>query len=366
MLSEAEKSLGRRSTSDGEKDAWARSLPVIAGDLVEMGLDAVDLMVECELPGVQGEADVILAGRHPETGDHSYVVTELKQWQRVATDPDDDERFIVANMIGKPKPHPAEQTARTCRALLASHDLFSEPRDRLVGMAYLHNAADHQVADLLAAPRNRLAYVFTRDSRGALKRFLRRRLAPVSGRESVELLADSTLFGAYRPDQVGHQGRVHPEFRIRNDWDGATHWVTTVLRATFTADQKSIVLVTGLSRLEASQLAITTAEFLRRAGYRARLLTPEDAYEPPRCDMLLCGESTLEQALIRAEKPAGREVLGPYVRRLFAAAQVPVFMLSTDLPGVSRGPKAFAAVLREAAADAGLKARTLSLDSDFH
>lgn len=88
MLAEAEEALGRGPASSGEKDAWARSLPVIAGDLVEMGLGAVDLMVECALPGVWGEADVILAGRHPDTGDHSYVVTELKQWQRVASRPE--------------------------------------------------------------------------------------------------------------------------------------------------------------------------------------------------------------------------------------------------------------------------------------
>ncbi len=120
-------------------------------------------------------------------------------------------------MIGGKKHHPAEQTARICRALLASHDLFSEPRDRLVGMAYLHNAADHQVTDLLAGPRNRLAYVFTRDSRGALKRFLRRRLGASPGSESAELLADSTRFGKYVADQACSQNRVHPEFRIRND-----------------------------------------------------------------------------------------------------------------------------------------------------
>ncbi len=142
--------------------------------------------------------------------------------------------------------------------------------------------------------------------------------------------------------------------------------MTTVLRAVFTADQKSVVLVTGLSRLEATQLAITTAEFLSRSDYRAWLLTSEDVHEPPRCDMLLCGESALEQATIRAKEPAGHEALGSYVRRSFAAAQVPVFILSTGLPGVGREPEEFAVVLREAASDSGLKLRTMSLDRDFH
>ncbi|MFT2018159.1 hypothetical protein ACMA1D_20305 [Streptomyces sp. 796.1] len=365
MLSEAEMTLGRRTTSDGEKDAWARSLPVIAGDLIEAGLGAVDLMVECQVPGVAGEADVILAGRHPETGDHSYVVTELKQWQRVSAAPNDDRRFIVGSMISGGKRHPAEQTARVCRTLLASHDLFTAPHDRLVGMAYLHNAADHQVTDLLAAPRTRLAYLFTRDSRGAMQRFLSRRLGSAPGRESAELLADSTLFTESAAQHAGSRGPARREFRIVDDWDGATHWVNTVLRASFTADQKSVVLVTGLSRLEASQLAITAVEFLCRVGYRARFLPPEGAAELPRCDMLLCGEATLGQVQNRTDKRDGQEPLAAYVRRLFAVAQVPAFILPTGLPGEGQEMEEVAAVLRKSAVDAGLKLRVMALDSDF-
>ena len=72
---------GRRP-SPSEIMSWERSLPVLAQDLIEAGLDNIEVLVEHHLPLTSKRADVVLAGRHPRTGEPSYVVVELKQWSR--------------------------------------------------------------------------------------------------------------------------------------------------------------------------------------------------------------------------------------------------------------------------------------------
>lgn len=65
--------------SAAERRSWQRSIPALRADLVAAGLDDVEMMVEYQLPLTSKRADVILAGRHPQTGGPSYLVVELKQ-----------------------------------------------------------------------------------------------------------------------------------------------------------------------------------------------------------------------------------------------------------------------------------------------
>ena len=66
--------------SPAEARSWERSIPVLARDLVEAGLDNVEVLLEHRLPLCSRRVDAVLAGRHPVTGEASYVVVELKQW----------------------------------------------------------------------------------------------------------------------------------------------------------------------------------------------------------------------------------------------------------------------------------------------
>ena len=72
---------GRRP-SPAEAHSWSGSLPILAQDILDAGLDNIEVLVEHQLPLTSKRVDVILAGRHPRTGAPSYVVVELKQWSQ--------------------------------------------------------------------------------------------------------------------------------------------------------------------------------------------------------------------------------------------------------------------------------------------
>src|SRR5688500_7142654 len=79
MLEQVIYQMGHRPSAS-EVASWKRSIPVLAGDLVEAGLGDVEMLVEHHLPLTSQRADVVLAGAHPRTGEPSYVISELKQW----------------------------------------------------------------------------------------------------------------------------------------------------------------------------------------------------------------------------------------------------------------------------------------------
>ena len=70
---------GHRAGSS-EIKSWERSLPVLAQDLLEAGLNDVEVILEHALPLSSKRLDVLLAGQHPTTKQASYIVVELKQW----------------------------------------------------------------------------------------------------------------------------------------------------------------------------------------------------------------------------------------------------------------------------------------------
>ncbi|MEK2471695.1 MULTISPECIES: hypothetical protein [Streptomyces] len=348
--------------SKSEKDAWRHSLPALARDLRDIGLGAVDMLVEYQLLGVEGPADVILAGVHPETHAPSYVVTELKQWRRVTAAPEAPGRFRVQDQGGRPKRHPAEQTADFCRTLITSHTALKGHEERLASLAYLHNAADSEVADLLRHPRTGLSHVFTRDSRGALIRFLRRRLAAAPGRDAAELFTSGLVSGSL--DGLDAQGRLqwHGGFRLDEDPTAAQRFVLDSVRGAHTAQDKSVLVLDGITAARASRLAATATDALNRAGYRTCVLSGEGTAAFPVCDVLFCEESWLRYAVLDASGH-GTGDGGPLVETMIRAARVPVFVLATDL--VEPGGTGFGPLIRRTADALRLPEHRIRLDREF-
>lgn len=68
---------GRRP-APAEMRSWSGSLPILAQDLLDAGLDNVEVLVEHQLPLTSKRVDVILAGQQARTGAASYVLVELK------------------------------------------------------------------------------------------------------------------------------------------------------------------------------------------------------------------------------------------------------------------------------------------------
>jgi hypothetical protein len=56
-----------RSPGRSEVLSWERSIPPLLGQLAGAGLDAVEVLVEYQLPRYSGRADVVLLGQHPNS-----------------------------------------------------------------------------------------------------------------------------------------------------------------------------------------------------------------------------------------------------------------------------------------------------------
>lgn len=132
---------GRRPGA-AEIRSWERSLPVIAQDLVQAGLDKIEVIVEHSLPLSSKRVDVILAGQHPRTRQPSYVVVELKQWSKATAWEGDSHLVVVDGYGARPHVHPVAQVRGYCQYLLEFTTALHDNPAAVVGAAYLHNAAD--------------------------------------------------------------------------------------------------------------------------------------------------------------------------------------------------------------------------------
>ena len=108
---------GRR-TSPSEIRAWEKSLPVLARDLLDAGLDQVEVAVEYQLPLTSKRVDVVLAGVHPRTGSSSYVFVELKQWTQAEPVEDSDDLVHIDAFGRRPVLHPGAQVGSYCEYAL--------------------------------------------------------------------------------------------------------------------------------------------------------------------------------------------------------------------------------------------------------
>ena len=139
--------------SSSERRAWARSIPVLADDLMHAGLGDVEVLLEHRLPLSSGRVDAILVGRHPRTGSPSYVVIrELKQWSGADIYEDDPALVTVDGLGPRPRLHPLEQVRRYCEYLVDSCPRLQGDVDAMSGVAYVHNATEYSVATASAVP----------------------------------------------------------------------------------------------------------------------------------------------------------------------------------------------------------------------
>jgi len=105
---------GRRTWA-AEVRSWQRSIPILAQDLIDAGLPDVEVILEYQLPLTSKRADVVLAGRHPRTGDASYVVVELKQWTSAHLWEDDESLVSVEGDAGWAQAAPGTAGPRLLR-----------------------------------------------------------------------------------------------------------------------------------------------------------------------------------------------------------------------------------------------------------
>ena len=137
------------------------------------------MLFEYRLPLSSKRADVVLAGV-TRAGEPRYLVVELKQWSEAHRFEDSD---TLVSVSGYPRPvlHPLEQVRAYEEYIQDFTAVLEDHPDRISGVAYLHNATDFGVADLLITL---LPAGSSRVSGAAPSEYLRSVFAPESGAEA--------------------------------------------------------------------------------------------------------------------------------------------------------------------------------------
>lgn len=394
-LVEAMRTQTGRTPSPGERLSWERSLPALVADLRTAGLGDVEMLLEFQLPLTSKRADVVLAGQHPVTGGASYVIVELKQWSD-ATIFEDDEQLVTIGAYGaRPVTHPVVQVRGYCDYLRDFTAALADEDDALAGVAYLHNATDTGVADLLRLTPDAHGRLFTGQRRGDFHEFLRSRLAPgVDGTPYGDRLVGS----AVKPSkQLLKEAALEVQQRemfvlLGEQQDAYLHVVHAVERAR-RENTKTAVVITGgpgsgksvialsllgeLSRQGRSVLHATgsrsfTQTLRKVAGARAPRVQKMFQYfnsfmasEPNDLDVLILDEAhrireTSVNRWTKAEMRTGR----PQIDELFAAARVPVFLLD-EHQVVRPGEQGTVEDIEKHASQLGIPVIRIELDEQF-
>jgi DUF2075 family protein len=385
--------MGYRA-GDGEVRSWEHSLPVLAEDLRDAGLLAVEVLVEHRLPLSIKRIDVVLAVSHPKTGAPSYVVVELKQWSK-ATVLDDAGDLVHIDAYGaRPVLHPVEQVRRYCSFLRDFTRALADLPDAIVGAAYLHNADEAAVAGLRLMPESTGGRLFLRSDRGRWLDFLRARLASTAGADSADLLVNSAI----APSQkllalAAAEIRDREQFVLLDEQQVAASLVLRAVRRARQADLKTAVVVNGGPGSGKSVIALSLLGDLARQGRTVLHATGSKAFtETLRrtaghrdgrvkgmfkyfnsfmsagkndLDVLISDEahrirSTSNNRFTAATRRSDRR----QVDELLDAARVPVFLLD-DHQVVRPGETGRRDLIVAAARESGLDVETVDLRGQF-
>ncbi len=386
---------GRRAGAS-EVRSWERSLPVLAQDLVQAGLDDVEVLVEHQLPLSSRRIDVVLAGLHPRTRRPSYVVVELKQWSSASTYEGEPTLVSVEAYGGRPVLHPSVQVQGYVDYLRGFSRALHDDGSHLVGAAYLHNAVDESRISTLRDLPSAAGSLFTAARRDDWLRFLTSRLASdARGSAAADALlssgtAPSTQLLAVAAEEVQQRERFVLLDEQRVAFELVLHEVDKARRA----DGKSVVLVTGGPGSGKSVIALSLLGELARRGTTvlhatgsrsftqtlrkvagARSTTTQSLFtyfnsfmtaEPNSLEVLLADEAhrIRETSVSRWTRKEVRSSARAQVDELISVARVPVFLLD-EHQVVRPGELGTVADIEEHAAARGLPVHRVDLDTQF-
>ena len=378
--------------SPAEVRSWDRSLAVLAGDLVDAGLEKAELLVEYQLPLTSKRADAVVCGVHPKTGLPSYVVVELKQWSSASILAGTDD-VVLLDGAGE-RLHPVEQVRRYCTHLSDFIATLGGSTDQLAGVAYLHNATDADVQDLWTLPQSDTGRLFTGQRRGELLKYFQSKLSTEPGADA----ADQLLSSAVRPSKqlmalAADEVQRREQFVLLDEQQTAYSLVLRAVDESYRSNTKEVIIVTGgpgsgksvialsvlgeLSRrgrtaLHATGSSAFTMTLRRVAGVRAPRVKQMFKYynqfidaEPNEIDVLINDEAhrvkeTSTNRYTKAALRTGR----PQVEELIDAARVPVFLLD-EFQVVRPSERGTVSDISGAAERMGCKVRMVSLDGQF-
>ena len=387
---------GHRAGSS-EIKSWERSLPVLAQDLLEAGLNDVEVILEHALPLSSKRLDVLLAGQHPTTKQASYIVVELKQWSSATSWEEDPQLVLVEGYGHHPQVHPVAQVRGYCQYLTDfTRSLYDRP-ESVVGAAYLHNAlSELAVSDLLDYPQDRQGRLFTGARRGDWLTFLAEHLAPdVPGAPYADQLLNSAVAPSKQLLAVAaEEVQRRQQFVLLDQQRLAYELVLHEVERSRSGDGKSVVLITGGPGSGKSVIALSLMGELARRGRTVVHATGSRSFtqtlrkvagaRSPRTkslfkyfndfiaaernglDVLVLDEAhrLRETSVSRWTRKELRASGRRQVDELMAAARVPVFLLD-EHQVVRPGELGTAQDIEEHAQTLGLPVHRVNLDAQF-
>ncbi|WP_034802752.1 DUF2075 domain-containing protein [Intrasporangium oryzae] len=383
-----------RYPSPGERRSWSRSLPVIAADLRGAGLSGVEMLIEFQLPLTSKRADVVLAGLDRRTGRPAYVVVELKQWTDAERFEDSDELVLVGGYGSRPVTHPTRQVSGYVEYLADFTATLADTTDAVRGIAYLHNATDQCVGDLLEVGESPAGRLFTGQRRAALREYLQEIFAPESGAAA----ADQLLGSAIRPSRqlmavAADEVQRREMFTLLDEQKDAYSYVLHSVRKASRSNTKTAVIISGGPGSGKSVIALSLMGELSRQGRTVIHATGSQSFtttlrkvaaarnprvrkaflyfnsfmsmEPNSLDCVILDEAhrireTSINRYTRAEMRTGR----PQIDELLSVARTPVFLLD-QFQVVRPGEMGTVADIRAAAAARGIDVMQVDLDDQF-
>jgi hypothetical protein len=382
------------NASPAERRSWDRSLPVLAHDLVQAGLGQVEMLIEYQLPLTSQRADVVLAGQDRRTGGDAYVVVELKQWSHAELFEEDPELVLVEHMSGGPKLHPVLQVKGYCEYLSGYMSVLRDSQHALHGVAYLHNAAQSDVADLYDLMQDDRTRLFTQTTRGAFVDYLQDRFAQASGANA----ADRFLSSDIRPSRqllkaAAAEIKNQNQFVLLAEQQLAYELVLHDVDRAHRGDSKTAVIVTGGPGSGKSVIALALLGELSRQGRPVLHATGSQSFtqtmrryvgkgsiavksmfkyfnnfvdaRPNGLDVLICDEAhRIRQFSANRYTPARNRTGRLQVDELLDAARVPVFLLD-EHQVVRPGEIGTVEEISHRAVAKGVKVQQVDLDAQF-
>ncbi len=382
------------NASPAERRSWDRSLPVLAHDLVQAGLSQVEMLIEYQLPLTSQRADVVLAGQDRRTGGDAYVVVELKQWSHAELFEEDPELVLVEHMSGGPKLHPVLQVKGYCEYLSGYMSVLRDSQHALHGVAYLHNAAQSDVADLYDLRQDDRTRLFTQTTRGAFVDYLQDRFAQASGADA----ADRFLSSDIRPSRqllkaAAAEIKNQNQFVLLAEQQLAYELVLHAVDRAHSGDSKTAVIVTGGPGSGKSVIALALLGELSRQGRPVLHATGSQSFtqtmrryvgkgstavksmfkyfnnfvdaRPNGLDVLICDEAhRIRQVSANRYTPARNRTGRLQVDELLDAARVPVFLLD-EHQVVRPGEIGTVEEISHRAVAKGVKVQQVDLDAQF-
>ncbi|HYN97266.1 MAG TPA: DUF2075 domain-containing protein [Pilimelia sp.] len=350
--------MSGHGVSPAERNAWSRSLAVLAQDLADAGLHDVEVLVEYQLPLTSRRIDAVLAGVHPKTGEDSFVVVELKQWS-YASRYEDSDTLVDVEHTGGPRLHPGIQVGDYCQYLMDFLGVLAANGNTIRGVAYLHNAVDRDIAQILARPATELSRIFTRQRRGDFLDYLR---GSLSTDKPGAPAADRFLSSTVRPSRhlltyAARELKERSHFTLLDEQRVAYELVLRAVERARAADHKSVVVVAGGPGSGKSVIALSLLGELARQGRSALHATGSKSFtqtlrryagrgstrlrnmflyfnsfmaaDRNGIDVLICDEAhrIRETSINRFTRTAQRQGARSQLEELLAAARVPVFLL---------------------------------------